>query len=292
MSLPVLLLVNPAAGGGRALRVLPAVEARLRALGVAFATQLTRDLAHARDLAGEAARSGRTVAALSGDGVLGAVAGALRDVPGAILGVLPGGKGNDFARMAGLPLDAEAACEVVARGVARPIDVGDAGGRTFVGIASRGFDSDANRYADAVPARLGRGVYAVGALRALATWRPADFEVDVDGERVAFRGWSVAAANSGAYGGGMLLAPDARLDDGRLDVVMTSATSRITFLRNLPKVFRGGHVHEPSVRVLRGVEVRVSADRPFTVYADGEPAGELPIVVRAIPGAVRVLLPT
>jgi YegS/Rv2252/BmrU family lipid kinase len=288
----MLLLVNPAAGGGRALRVLPAVEARLRALGVAFATQLTRDLAHARDLAGEAARSGRTVAALSGDGVLGAVAGALRDVPGAILGVLPGGKGNDFARMAGLPLDAEAACEVVARGVARPIDVGDAGGRTFVGIASLGFDSDANRYADAVPARLGRGVYAVGALRALATWRPAGFEVDVDGESVAFRGWSVAAANSGAYGGGMLLAPDARLDDGRLDVVMTSATSRITFLRNLPKVFRGGHVHEPSVRVLRGVEVRVSADRPFTVYADGEPAGELPIVVRAIPGALRVLLPT
>ena len=202
MTGPVLLLVNPSAGAGRALRALPAVEARLRALGVAFATRLTRDLGHARELAARAARAGETVVALSGDGVLGAVAGALRDVPGAVLGVLPGGKGNDFARMARLPLDPEAACEVVARGTARPVDLGDAGGRTFVGIASLGFDSDANRFADAVPARLGRGVYVVGALRALARWRPAAFEVDVDGERVAFRGWSVAAANSRFYGGG------------------------------------------------------------------------------------------
>ena len=101
MTGPVLLLVNPSAGAGRALRALPAVEARLRALGVAFATRLTRDLGHARELAARAARAGETVVALSGDGVLGAVAGALRDVPGAVLGVLPGGKGNDFARMPG-----------------------------------------------------------------------------------------------------------------------------------------------------------------------------------------------
>jgi YegS/Rv2252/BmrU family lipid kinase len=288
---PVLLLVNPAAGGGRALRVLPAVEARLRALGVAFSTRLTRDLAHARDLAAGAAHAGVTVVVLSGDGVLGAVAGALREVPGAVLGVLPGGKGNDFARMAGLPLEAEAACAVVAGGAARPVDVGDAGGRTFVGIASLGFDSDANRFADALPARLGRAVYVVGALRALARWRPAGFEVEVDGERVAFRGWSVAAANSGAYGGGMRLAPEARMDDGRLDVVLWSATGRATLLRVLPKVYRGTHVDEPFVRILRGEEIRVSADRPFTVYADGEPVGELPMVVRAVPGAVRVLLP-
>jgi YegS/Rv2252/BmrU family lipid kinase len=287
----VLLLVNPAAGGGRAVRALPVVEARLRALGVEFAIALTHDLDDAGALAGQAAREGQAVVALSGDGVLGAVAGALREVAGAVLGVLPGGKGNDFARMAGIPPDLEAACDVVARGVARPVDLGDAGGRTFVGIASLGFDSDANRYADAVPARLGRGVYVVGALRALARWHPAAFDVVVDGEPIAFDGWSVAAANSGAYGGGMRLAPDARLDDGLLDVVLTSATSRATFLRTFPKVFRGDHVDEPSVRVLRGAEVRISADRPFTVYADGEPVGDLPIVVRAVPAALQVLLP-
>jgi diacylglycerol kinase family enzyme len=89
----------------------------------------------------------------------------------------------------------------------------------------------------------------------------------------------------------MRLAPDARLDDGRLDVVLTSATSRTRFVRTFPKVFRGTHVNEDCVRVLRGAEVHVRADRPFTVYADGEPIGELPIVVRAVPAAVNVLLP-
>jgi YegS/Rv2252/BmrU family lipid kinase len=291
MSGPALLLVNPVAGGGRAARALPPVEARLRALGVAFRTERTRGLDHARDLAARAAGAGETVVTLSGDGVLGAVAGALREIPGAVLGVLPGGKGNDFARMAGIPLDAEAACEIVARGASRPVDLGDAGGRTFVGIASLGFDSDANRFADGLPARLGRAVYAAGAARALAHWRPASFEVDVDGERIAFRGWSVAAANSGAYGGGMRLAPDARLDDGLLDVVLTTETTRARFATALPRVFRGTHVSQPFFRIVRGTEVRVGADRPFTVYADGEPVGELPIVVRAVPGAVRVLLP-
>jgi YegS/Rv2252/BmrU family lipid kinase len=291
MSGPALLLVNPVAGGGRAARALPAVEARLRALGVAFRTERTCGLDHARDLAARAAGAGETVVTLSGDGVLGAVAGALREIPGAVLGVLPGGKGNDFARMAGIPLDAEAACEIVARGGSRPVDLGDAGGRTFVGIASLGFDSDANRFADRLPARLGRAVYAAGAARALVQWRPASFEVDVDGERIAFRGWSVAAANSGAYGGGMRLAPDARLDDGLLDVVLTSETTRARFATALPRVFRGTHVSQPFFRIVRGAEVRVGADRPFTIYADGEPVGELPIVVRAVPGAVRVLLP-
>jgi YegS/Rv2252/BmrU family lipid kinase len=289
---PVQLLVNPAAGAGRAARARPAVEARLRALGVAFSIELTRDLAHARELATRAARAGRTVVTLSGDGVLGAVAGALREVPGAVLGVLPGGKGNDFARAVGIPLDAAEACEVVARGQARPVDLGDAGGRTFVGIASLGFDSDANRFADALPARFGRAVYVIGAMRALVRSRPAGFEVDVDGERLAFRGWTVAVANSGLYGGGMLLAPGARLDDGRLDVVLLSATGRGRLVRVLPKVYRGTHVDESFVHVLRGAEVRVSADRAFTVYADGEPVGELPMIVRAVPGAVRVLVPS
>jgi YegS/Rv2252/BmrU family lipid kinase len=289
---PVELLVNPAAGAGRAARARPAVEARLRALGVAFSIELTRDLAHARELATRAARAGRTVVTLSGDGVLGAVAGALREVPGAVLGVLPGGKGNDFARAVGIPLDAAEACEVVARGRARAVDLGDADGHTFVGIASLGFDSDANRFADALPARLGRAVYVIGGMRALMRWRPAGFEVDVDGERVAFRGWTVAAANSGVHGGGMLLAPGARLDDGRLDVVLLSATGRGRFVSALPKVYRGTHVDESFVHVLRGAEVRVSADRAFTVYADGEPVGELPMIVRAVPAAVRVLVPS
>jgi YegS/Rv2252/BmrU family lipid kinase len=288
----IALIVNPSAGGGRASRALPAVEARLLALGVRLEVDATRDMGHARELAASAARAGRTVVTLSGDGLVGCVAGVLRDIPGAVLGVLPGGRGNDFARVAGIPLDAEAACDVIAGGTPRPIDLGLAGDHPYIGIASLGFDSDANRIANEAPSQLGQLVYLYGALRAVAGWKPAEFSLEVDGERLSFSGWGIAMANSKAYGGGMFVAPDAELDDGALDVVRLERTSKARFLRSvLPKVFKGEHVHEPSVHVLRGAEVRVDADRPFTVYADGDPVGELPMTFRALPGALQVLLP-
>ena len=81
------------------------------------------------------------------------------------------------------------------------------------------------------------------------------------------------------------------LDDGALDVVLTSRTGKVRFLRVLPRVFKGTHVTEPTCTVLRGREVHVSADRGFTVYADGDPIGSLPVTIRAVPGALKVLLP-
>jgi YegS/Rv2252/BmrU family lipid kinase len=288
----IALIVNPSAGGGRAANVLPRVQERLRALGVEHHTELTRDLPHAQDLARSAAAAGEPAVVLSGDGLVGAIAHVLRGHPEAVMGVLPGGRGNDFARVVGIPLDAEAACDVIANGTPQAVDVGDVDGATFIGIASLGFDSEANRIANEAPPRLGSLVYAYGALRALAAWKHAGYEVVVDGKAHAFSGWSVACANSKAYGGGMFLAPDADLHDGRLDVVFCEATSKARFLRLLPTIFKGEHVKDPHVHVLRGAEVRISADRPFTVYADGDPIGEVPCTVRAVSGAVRMLLPS
>jgi len=285
------LLVNPSAGGGRAERVLPEVEAELRRLNVAFRTERTRSLEHAGELTAEAVQRGEAVVTLSGDGLIGHVVGVLRLHPGALLGVLPGGRGNDFARVLGIPLDPVPACRVLADGEARDLDIGEVDGRSFIGIASLGFDSDANRIANEAPARLGSLVYAYGALRALIAWKPATFTVETTAETRTFAGWSVAAANSKAYGGGMFVAPDAELDDGLLDVVLSSESTKRKFLRVLPKVFKGTHVEEDNVTVLRSETVRVSADRPFTVYADGDPIGELPATIRAVPGALKVLCP-
>jgi len=274
------------------------MERELRGHGLAVRTVHTRDLDHARELAREAAANGETIAALSGDGLVGVLADTLRELPGAVLGVLPGGRGNDLARVLGIPTDPAGACRVIAQGVPRALDLGlvePAGGgpaRAFVGIASLGFDSDANRIANEAPPWLGGLVYAYGALRALLFWRPARFELELDGgERHTFSGYSVAAANSRAYGGGMYVAPDAMLDDGMLDVVATARVGKLRFLAHLPRVFKGTHVELPSVRVFRSSQVTISADRPFETYADGDPVGALPIRVRAVRGAVSVLTP-
>jgi YegS/Rv2252/BmrU family lipid kinase len=287
---PVCLIVNPSAGGGRAATLLPRVEAALRARGVAFRVDRTESLAHARELARAARADGGVAAAMGGDGLLGAVAGELRGSDG-VLGVVPGGRGNDFARKLGIGPDVERACDVLAGGRERTVDVAEADGKTFLGIASAGFDSDVQVIANATRLPLGRLVYVYATLRALRGWREARWEVTVDGVRHAFRGYTVAAANSGVYGGGMYLVPGAELDDGLLDVALLGARSKRRFLLSLPKVFAGTHVDAPQFVVLRGREVTFAADRPFQAYADGDPIAALPATVRVVPHALKVLVP-
>jgi YegS/Rv2252/BmrU family lipid kinase len=294
------LIVNPTAGGGKAGRVAPAVLQALRGHGFDVRRVDTRDLEHARQLGGEAAAAGEAVIALGGDGTVGVLADTLRSIPGAVLGVLPGGRGNDLARVLGISDDPLEACATIADGRTRPVDLGlvlNPGGqgsdRAFVGIASAGFDSDANRIANEAPSWLGGLVYAYGALRALVSWQPARFEVELDppGERHVFSGYSIALANSKAFGGGMRLAPDALLDDGLLEVIASEHVSKLGFLANLPKVFKGTHVELPQVRVFRAAEVAISANRPFVLYGDGDPIGALPVRLRALRGAVQMLVP-
>jgi YegS/Rv2252/BmrU family lipid kinase len=283
------LIVNPTAGAGRAAKLLGAVEAELRGMGLRFRVERTSSMEHARECSRRAAAAGEIVAAMGGDGLTGAVAGELRDGAG-VLAVLPGGRGNDFARKLGIPSDPVAACALL-RGPERRIDLAAVGEGTYLGILSAGLDSDANRLANENTLPLGTAVYAYAALRALAAWKPARWTVTVDGETREFDGYTVAVSNSGVYGSGMYLVPDADLEDGLLDVVIVSDVSKGRWLANLPKVFKGTHLDEPGLEMLRGRSVSFHADRPFTAYADGDPIAELPATVDVVPGTLRVLAP-
>ena len=288
---PLCLIVNPSAGGGRTARALPAVQGELARRGLRQRTVLTTSIKHADELTREAAAAGEIAVSFGGDGMAGAVAHALRGTDG-VLGVLPGGRGNDFARKLGIPSDPVAACAVLADGVERRIDVAEVDGRTFVGIASYGFDSAVQDIA--LDARLvkGQAVYLYATLRALARWKPVELRFAVDGAAPrTVSGYAVAACNSGVFGGGMLLSPEASLEDGLLDVVITGRASKSRFLRTLPKLFKGTHLEDPTIELLRAREIRVDAERPFRIYADGDPIGETPATIRAVPGALTVLAP-
>jgi YegS/Rv2252/BmrU family lipid kinase len=285
-----LLLVNPSAGGGRSRGRLPAVEAALAASGADYEVTMTESLVQACDRAEAAAGEGRIPVVMSGDGMIGAVGGRLAE-GSSPLGIVPGGRGNDLARVVGIPTEPAEAVANLISGERRRIDVGEANGARFLCIASCGFDSDANRIANEAKLVKGPLVYAYAALRALAQWKPATFTLRwEDGEKV-ISGYSVAAANSNAYGGGMFVAPDAELDDGKLDVVSTAQVSKGAFLRGLPDVFKGTHVNRPEVDVFRCRELEISADRPFALFADGEHITDLPATIRLLPKALELIAP-
>jgi YegS/Rv2252/BmrU family lipid kinase len=286
----VCLIVNPHAGGGRAARRLPEVEAALRARGCRFRVERTTSMEHARALARGARDAGEVAAAMGGDGLTGAVAGELRGTD-ALLGVVPGGRGNDWARKLGIATDPEAAADVLVAGRVRTVDVALAGDTAYLGIASAGLDSDVQVIANATRLPLGGLVYLYGTLRAIARWKPARWTVTTDGQTRTFTGYSVAVANSGVFGGGMFLVPDASVDDGRLDVVLCADAPRRHYLAMLPKVFSGAHTGDENLTFLRAREVTFQADRPFTAYADGDPVADLPATFRVVPGALRVLVP-
>jgi YegS/Rv2252/BmrU family lipid kinase len=284
------LLVNPASAGGKALLALPEVHAALDRLGAPHRTVTTRSIEHAGEEAERAADRGETVAALGGDGLLRPLAGALKDRDAA-LALIPLGRGNDLARVLDIPKDVGEAVRIAVEGEERLLDVANVDGTPYLGIASLGFDSDANRVANEARLVRGNAVYLYAALRALAAWNPATFGVTVDGVRRDVTGYSVAVGNSRAYGGGMFLLPHAQLDDGRLDVLLTKDCSKLTFLRSLPKVFKGTHLGSSFAETLRGEVVEVTSDRPFVVYADGDPIGATPATMRVEPRCLRVIVP-
>ena len=292
MSRRFALLINPASGGGRSLRALPAVLAELDRLGASHRTVTTQSIEHAAEEAARAGAAGETVAAVGGDGLLRPVAAALKGTPSAVA-LIPCGRGNDLARVLGIPRDPAAAARMAVQGAERPLDVATVDGTPYLGIASCGFDSDANRIANEARLIKGNLVYLYAALRALATWKPARFTLSLDGRERVVSGYSAGACNNKAYGGGMYAAPDALLDDGRFDVLWVERMSKLRFLTKvLPRLFNGTYVELPEVGMERAASVRIEADRPFAVYADGDHLADLPATVRILPQALDMIAPS
>jgi YegS/Rv2252/BmrU family lipid kinase len=287
---PLTLLVNPSSAGGKSLKLLPRVEAALDARRAVFRVEKTRSLEHGAELALRAIELGEVPVVVSGDGLLGAVGGAMAgsETP---LGLVPAGRGNDLARALGIPDEPEAAVAVLLGGESRRIDVGEANGKRFLGIASIGFDSECNRLANETHWLRGNSVYAYSMARTLIGWRSARFTLALGEERKRISGYFVAVANNSVYGGGMYIAPDAELDDGEFDVVSIGEGGKLKFLWGLKDVLKGNHLSKDSVEVFRTPRLQLDASRPFPVYADGDHLTDLPVSLRVLPRSLSILVP-
>lgn len=283
-------IVNPTAGGGVAHAALLPVAGALVASGAPVTTEYSRSMEHARELATAAATRGDVVIAVGGDGMVGGIAGAVVEADG-VLGIVAAGRGNDFARQLGMPKDSMELAALFVAAEPSNVDVIDAAGTIVLGSVYAGIDSVANQHANRsrfVPRRI---VYELGALRAVIPWRPVTFEVTIDGERHEFCGYNIVVANSGYYGNGLHMAPDAAVDDGVLDIVAIEHMPKRRFATVMKEVEHGTHVQRPEITVLRGREVTLRADRTLPAYGDGEALSDLPVSVAIRPGGLSVLRP-
>ncbi|MDX3353959.1 diacylglycerol kinase family protein [Streptomyces sp. ME01-24h] len=286
-------VVNPTAGGSTGAAALLPPARLLREAGAELKTACSDSLGHAQELAHRAGERGRVVLAVGGDGTGGGIGGALSGT-GTVLGIVPAGRGTDFARALGLPTGPAELAAILLGDEPRAVDTIEVESaihdRTVVlGRVYAGVDAVANRHANTARLLRGPASYYVGGLRAVAGWRAAAYRVTVDGVVHERRGYTVVAANSGSYGSGRAIAPAAAVDDGLLDAVMIHDAPRRLFFALMNELRTGAHVHRPQVEIVRGEEVRIEADRPLRYGADGEVAAALPVTARVRPGALRVL---
>jgi diacylglycerol kinase (ATP) len=289
VSRQVALLVNPTSGKGRGGRYAPIVAKALQDAGFHVSPLAGRDAREALDLARQAvAQHPDALVVIGGDGMvnLGLQAVAGTDVP---LGLIPAGTGNDFARLLNIPRgQPEQAAAIVVDWNVRTVDAGRAAGRWFAGVLSSGFDSAVNERGNRMRWPKGRSRYNLAILAELGVFRPAPYRIVLDGTVVEREAMLVAVGNGVSYGGGMKVAPHARLDDGELAVTVLKSISKLEFLRVFPKVYSGRHVEHRAVEVYSAKTVELEADG-MTAYADGERFGSLPITAECVPNAWRVL---
>ncbi len=294
-----LILVNPAAGGGRARRVMLRIEAYFRQQGYVAEFVETRNATDLEQRAAAAARAGYSpIVVAGGDGAVQHVArGTLGS--GATLGIIPLGGGNDVARALGIPVDPTAAASSLLHTKPRAMDavrVRLASGKEtlYVGGGGMGLDAEAAGLANGRFRNLpGAARYVAGALWALRGFRPFRVEIELDGGP-AFRSEALlfaAVTNTPYYGGGVTLAPEARVDDGWLDIVLVRQVAWLHLLELIPVALRTGRIGPPDIFRYRAQRIRLRADRPVLFHGDGEVFGEGPVGLECLRGAIRVLAP-
>lgn len=300
------LVVNPAAGRGKARRDLPGVCSTLLTglPGSNLRVYQASDYAEARlrcIQAVEGARPGAegrrrdALVVMGGDGMmnLGLNACAGTDVP---LGLIPAGTGNDFARGIGMPtMTATAAAKVIVAGCERRMDLmkvtgnlTDGAHERYVGsVVSTGFDSRVNHRTNEMSWPRGSARYALAVMAELRTFEPLRYRLKIDGRPRQQDAMLVAVGNAGYFGGGMRVLPHYKVDDGLLDITIIHPVSRATLLRVLPSMYTGRFEHDPAVEMLRATVVEVDGEGLFGM-ADGEHLGAVPLRMEAVPGVLSV----
>jgi YegS/Rv2252/BmrU family lipid kinase len=288
----IFFIINPTANHGKVLQVWSAASRYMREHGYPFDYAFSSDADHVEILAKAASsQPGTIVAGVGGDGTLSRIAGALIGTE-AVLGIVPGGTGNDFSRTWNIPRETLGACRVLMQGKPVTLDVGTYNGNYFLNAMGAGLDAEVAACANrSLKGALGSLGYMFALIRQLLTYQPRQVKIVLDTEELVRKVWLVTVANACYYGGGMKVAPDADPRDGLADVIIVGSLSRLNFLRLFPLVYRGRHVTHPAVQVFRSKTVCIESLPPLLVHADGDIVGSTPFCASIKKHAIRLQVP-
>ncbi len=288
----ITLIANPIAGGGTSRTAAIHAAELFDRRGADIRLEWTAAVGHATQLAREAMQRGAArIVVCGGDGTLNEVAIALTG-SGIASGVIPAGRGNDFARALQLPTEVRSAVDGIWFGREHEMDVGEVNGRIFLTVAAVGFDGEvAQRVAKGAWSLLGTKAYVGGTLQVLTNFHAPRMTIRGDfGERQG-KYMLVATGNTSAYGGGIHIVPGAAPDDGYFDCCLVKEVSKLRLLTLLPAAYRGEHVKEPEVEMVRTRSLEIIAEPSAAIAADGEPVGRSPATLRVLPRALRIITP-
>ena len=283
------VIFNPTAGRGRGGVLRAQAQEKL---GPGFEWRPTLRAGHATELAKAAAAEKHSViVAYGGDGTVGDVARGIYGTD-STLGVIPVGTGNDFARNLGLKLELTEAIATVLGGVIRRIDVGMVNGVPFVNNAGTGFDSAVMQTMNtSIRFVRGQPAFILATLKTLASYKPLTLTYQADdNEPVTEKAMMVSLLNGRMYGGGMIAAPQAEMDDGQIDVLIIRAMPKPQLLALMPKVIQGQHENHPAVKMFKARKLSLSTLPPQPLNIDGDVSGLTPMTVTVESRALKVLV--
>ncbi|MBS3907551.1 MAG: diacylglycerol kinase family lipid kinase [Syntrophaceae bacterium] len=288
----ILVIVNPAAGGGKTLRLLPSVKRWLSESIHDFLFTIPESPDEMRsEIVRVSAQGFDAVLLLGGDGTVHDALPAILSV-NIPFGYLPGGRGNDFARNTGFTTNLRKSCLIPSHPSFHQLDLPIINQTPFISTAYVGFDAEVSRLAnDGKGCFDGKLGYTICVMRALRNFKPFEIEMTIDGRRFRERVMLITVANGAYYGGGMKIAPQAIMDDGVLDICIVKEISKLELLRQFPKVFNGTHATHPKIIMASGKKIKITSGESREIFSDGEYVGVLPVECTIGSQSLQVLFP-
>lgn len=283
------IVANPVAGRGKVGKILPQLRRLFDTNNLKYEIELTDAPGHATVLTKEAAEAGwENIIAVGGDGTMNEVLNGIMDTP-ASMGFIPAGTGNDLARSLAIPLNIKEAVSVFVTGEITPMDIGQDRDGYFSIILGLGFPSDVMQHVNTAKNIL-RGPLAITAsiIQVVNKLRPYPMHIEMDHETLDTTVMGIFILNTRFTGGGLQIAPEAKYDDGILDVVIMHEMGKLDFLSTLPKAYKGTHLSNPRCEIFHTRGIKVTTAEPLRKLFDGNVFGESPVDARVLPGALKV----